>query len=73
MEVIPRTSVDDGIAKGRLMFSRLWVDEENCRTWLDYIAQYHQEWDAGRGMFLEMLYHGFSSHAADEYRGAALI
>lgn len=71
--VIPKLSVDDGIAKARAFWSRLWVDERNNAAWLDYIAQYHQEWDDNRGMFLERPYHDFTSHAADEFRGAAVI
>jgi phage terminase large subunit len=71
--IIPKLSVDDGIAKGRAMWSRLWVDEKANTLWLDYIAQYHQEWDDNRGMFLEKPYHDFTSHAADEFRGAAVI
>lgn len=73
VQVVPKIAVDDGIAKGRAMWSRLWVDERNCSIWLDYIAQYHQEWDDNRGMFLEKAYHDFTSHAADEFRYAAVI
>ena len=71
--VVPKLSVDDGIHKGKLMFSRLWIDEKNCQTWLDYIAQYRQEWDDDKGMFKEKALHDFTSHAADEYRYAAVI
>jgi hypothetical protein len=71
--IIPKLSVDDGIAKGRLMFSHLWIDEALCTRFLDYIGQYHQEWDQKRGMFLEKPYHDFTSHAADVHRGAAVI
>ena len=71
--VVPKVPVDDGIAKGRLMFARLWVDEANCAAWLDYVAQYRQEWDESRRMFTERPYHDFTSHAADEYRYASVI
>ncbi len=72
-EIIPSISVDDGIQQGKLFFSRLWVDEKNCQTWLDYIAQYRQKWDDNRGMFLEQPYHDFTSHAADVHRYAAIV
>lgn len=71
--VIPKLSVDDGIAKGRLMFPHLWIDETNCQQFLDYIAQYQQEWDDDKGMFKEKPLHNFTSHAADVHRGAAVI
>jgi phage terminase large subunit len=70
--VVPKLSVDDGIAKGRAMFARLWIDERNCGQWLDAISQYRQEWDDNRGMFLEKPYHDWTSHGADEYRYAAI-
>ena len=72
-EIVPKLSRDDGIAKGRMMFPRLWVDETNCQLWLDYISQYRQEWDDKKGMFTENPLHDFTSHAADEYRYAAVI
>lgn len=72
-EVVPNIGVDNGIKAGKLMFARLWVDESNCADWLDAMSQYHQEWDDARGMFLEIPYHNWTSHAADEYRYAAII
>jgi phage terminase large subunit len=72
-EVNPMLRVDDGIAKGRAMFSRLWIDETNCQLFLDYIAQYRQAWDEDRGMFKEKPEHDFTSHAADVHRYAAVI
>ncbi len=72
-EEVPSVTVDDGINKGRLMFGHLWVDKEKCKTWLDYIAQYKQEWDENRGMFNNKPYHDFTSHAGDVHRYASLI
>ena len=71
--VIPKMAVDDGIQRGKLLFGRMWVDEKKCQKWLDYLAQYHQEYDENRGMFLEKPYHDFTSHAADVHRGASVI
>ncbi len=71
-EVVPKLLVDDGIAKGRAMFARLWIDETNCQLFLDHIAQYRQAWDEKRGMFMEKPYHDFTSHAADVHRYAAI-
>jgi phage terminase large subunit len=49
-EVVPSLSVDDGIERGKLFFNKLWIDEGKCQTFLDYIAQYRQEWDDNKGM-----------------------
>jgi phage terminase large subunit len=71
--VVQGLKVDDGINAGRLMFARLWVDEEKCEYWLDAISQYHQEWDETRGMFVERPYHDWTSHPADVHRYASII
>lgn len=70
---IKNIGVDNGINAGRLMFSRLWIDEQKCADWLDAVSQYHQEWDDNRGMFLEKPYHDWTSHAADVHRYAAVV
>lgn len=72
-EVVPQMGLDNGIEQGRLMFARLYVDEEKCAAWLDAISQYRQEWDENRGMFLEKPVHDFSSHPADVHRYASLV
>jgi hypothetical protein len=72
-EVIPEIGVDNGINAGRLMWSRLWVDEINCSYWLDAVSQYHQEWDETKGMFIEKPYHDWTSHPADIHRYASVI
>ena len=71
-EVLPNMPISDGINAGRLMFSRLWVDEVKCQKWLDYIAQYKREWDDAKGMFKDKPLHDFTSHSADMYRYSAL-
>jgi len=72
-EVVPSLSVDDGIQRGKLFFNKLWIDEQKCQTFLDYIAQYRQEWDDNKGMFKEKPEHDFTSHAADVHRYAAIV
>jgi len=72
-EIVPSLSVDDGIEAGRLFFSRLWINELLCQTWLDAISQYKQEWDDKRGMFIEKPYHDWTSHPADVHRYAAIV
>jgi hypothetical protein len=73
VQIVPMLRVDDGIARGRVMFSHLWIDENNCQLFLDYIAQYRQKWNEDKGMFEETPLHDFTSHAADVHRYAAVI
>ena len=72
-KVVPRLSVDDGINAGRLMFSRLWVDENNCSYWLDAISQYQQKYDETKGIYLKEPLHNWASHPADVHRYASVI
>ena len=70
--IVPKFKIDDGINAAKLFFSKLWIDEKKCVTWLDYIAQYKQEWDDARGTFKDIPHKDFTSHAADVLRYAAL-
>lgn len=72
-EVVQNIGLDNGINAGRLMFARLWVDEDNCNYWIDAISQYHQEWDESRGMFTEKPHHDWTSHPADVHRYASVV
>lgn len=69
---VPMMTVDDGISAGRLLFPRLYIDEEHCAAFLESIGQYRQEWDDKRGMFKETPFHDWTSHGADQYRYAAV-
>lgn len=72
-EIIPSLSVDDGINAGKLLWSRLWVNDNNCSYWLDAMAQYHQEWDELKGIFNHKPCHDWTSHPADIHRYAAVV
>jgi pterin-4a-carbinolamine dehydratase len=72
-EIVPEMRVDDGINAGRLLFPRLWVDEQKCQQFLDAIGQYRQEWDDKRGMFRDTPLHDWTSHPADMFRYAAAV
>lgn len=72
-EVVPDLGVDDGINAGRLLFPRLWIDEQKCAQFLDAIGEYKQEWDEKRGMFRDVPFHNWASHPADMYRYAAVV
>ncbi len=72
VEIVPKMLVDDGINQGKLLFSRLWIDEKKCQQWLDAVSAYHQEWDEKRGMPKSYPHKDWTSHAADVHRYAAL-
>lgn len=72
-EVVPRLNIDDGIDLTRSMMLRLFIDKDNCETFLDLIGQYHYEFDEKKGMLSNKPVHDFTSHAADMLRYAAVI
>ncbi len=72
-DITPSMLVASGIEKAKILFSRLWVDETNCRLWLDAIAQYCRGWDDTHGMFKDTPRHDWTSHAADVLRYAAIV
>lgn len=72
-EIVPKLSIADGINAGRTVFQRLWVDEIRCAPWLDAIAQYKKKWNDSAGAFEDEPNHDWTSHAADEFRYAAIV
>ena len=73
-EVIPMLSVDEGIALAKLMWARLWIsDTDEVEDWMTKVSAYRRKWDEERGMFLEIPYHDFTSHAADTLRYLAVV
>lgn len=72
-EVVPKLGLEDGIDLARAMFSRLYVDKVKCELALDFIGQYHYEFDEKRGLLTKTPVHDFTSHCADMFRYAAVI
>ncbi|MBI3633849.1 MAG: hypothetical protein HY226_06215 [Candidatus Vogelbacteria bacterium] len=70
--VLPPNNPDDGIQAGKFLFNRMIIDEEKCAKWLEAILEYKQVWDDRRGMYKEVPFHDWTSHAADVHRYAAL-
>lgn len=70
---IPDVSIEDGIDKVRIMWSRLYISEKNCPKTLSALSSYRYEWDEKRGMWGRSPYHNFASHFGDILRYAALV
>lgn len=58
----------DGINQARLVFPRVWFDEDRCHRLIDALASYRAEWDGKRLAFKDKPLHDWSSHAADAFR-----
>ena len=55
------------INAARMMLSRCWFDETNCRRGIDVLKNYRREWDDKRKTFKERPLHDWSSHGADAF------
>ena len=61
--VVPEVGIHNGIEAAKVMFRRLWINEENCQVFIDAISQYRREWDDKKGMFKVEPLHDWTSHA----------
>ena len=72
-EVVPNISIADGIDAGRIMFSRVWIDEKKCEPFTDAIKQYRKEWDEKNLVFKDNPVHDWTSHPGDMYRYSSVV
>jgi len=72
-EIVPSMTIEDGINAGRLVFNKVFIDEEKCARFLDAIAQYQKEWDDKKGCFKDKPLHDWTSHAGDMWRYTAIV
>lgn len=68
VQVVPKLSLADGINAARLVSPRVWIDEDKCKSFIEALSQYRQEWDDKKGMYKNHPLHDWTSHAADMYR-----
>ncbi len=73
VEIVAKLSITAGIDLGRSLFNRTWFDTKRCEMVLDFIGQYHYEWDELRNVSTKVPIHDFTSNAADMFRYAAVI
>lgn len=71
-EVLERQSIEDGIHAVRMLFPKLWIDQNKCADFLNAISQYSKEWDEGRGEFKPTPKKSWANHGADALRYYAL-
>ena len=57
-----------GINQARLLFPRLWFDEEKCRGLLDALANYRADYEEKKKAFKAEPRHDWASHGADALR-----
>jgi len=71
IEVLPKLTIEEGIASARLILPRSYFDEEKCKRGLDCLRQYHKEFDEKLKCYKNRPKHDWSSHGADSFRYSA--
>jgi len=61
-------SIMDGIESVRSAFSKIWIDEVNCKDLLKALENYRQEFDIKKKVYKSQPLHNWSSHFADSMR-----
>jgi hypothetical protein len=71
-QIVPRTSVEDGIHAARMLLPRCWFDQERCRVGLEALTHYRREYRDRLQSFSAQPLHDWASHASDAWRGLAV-
>lgn len=72
VEVMPVHEVADGINAVRTLFSRFWIDEDECKQGIECLRNYRKQWDEKKKTFQDRPFHDWASHGADALRQLAL-
>ena len=60
--------IEDGIELVRRSFSKIWMDEHNCKLLIKALENYREEFDIKRKVYKGRPLHDWASHAADSMR-----
>lgn len=58
----------DGIENVMTHFSKLWIDETKCKSFIEAIDSYRREWDEDRDQYKEKPVKNWTNHYADALR-----
>lgn len=72
VHVVPRLSVEDGIAAARAIFGKSYFDAEKTADGIQALRHYRYEMDDKLLTFKKQPLHDWASHAADAFRTAAV-
>mgnify|MGYP001814386816 CR=1 FL=1 len=72
VDIVPKISRNEGIDALRMMFNKLWFDEEKCELGLDALSNYRRVKDTKLGRFKKEHVHDWASNGADALRGLAV-
>jgi phage terminase large subunit len=68
VQIVPKLSIEDGIAAARAIFSRCWIESEKCADGIQALRHYRYESDDKLQSFKREPLHDWASHPADAFR-----
>lgn len=72
VRIVPKLSIEDGIAAARAVFPRCWFDATKCQDGLQALRHYRYESDPKLGTLKREPLHDWASHGADGFRELAV-
>jgi len=66
--IAPKMTIMDGIEAVRSNFTRLWIDERNCKKLISALRDYRKEYDDKLKRYKDKPLHDGNSHYADSMR-----
>ena len=72
IEVLPATAVADGIDAGRMLFNRLWFDQEKTTRGVLTLRNYRKDFDEKNKVWRNKPKHDWASNGADAFRYLAV-
>ena len=60
--------IEDGIELVRRSFSKIWIDDRNCKKLIKALENYREEFDVKRKVYKGRPLHDWASHASDALR-----
>lgn len=66
--ILDQTSVQDGIDNVLANFSKMYIDQEKCRSLIDALENYKKEYDDIKQMYKNKPLHSWAAHFADSIR-----
>ncbi len=72
VRVLPKIAIEDGIHAAKMIFARVYFDEEKCERGLEALSQYQRKWDEKNMIFSSAPLHNFASNGSDAFRYFAL-
>jgi phage terminase large subunit len=68
VHIVPKLSIEDGIAASRAIFGRCWFDADKCADGIQALRHYRYEMDLKLGSYKPEPLHDWASHPADGFR-----